>query len=153
MLQKGQTLLIVLLLLILVIGGAGYYLYSQGFLSQMIPKSPQAVETAINSSEEQNEPTVAPSKVQENVTSGSIKLNVTYPTNGLVLKSTIISVTGITTPAADVFVNDQETKADAKGNFLLKITLDEGINNIVVAANDDTGNVSEQSLSVNVQTF
>ncbi len=90
----------------------------------------------------------------ENVsTTGSITLSVTSPVSGATLSSGNVTVKGKTLPNAEVFINDQSTKADTEGNFSLNLTLDEGENNLVVTANDAEGNVAEQNLSVNIQTF
>jgi hypothetical protein len=86
-------------------------------------------------------------------TSNKISLVLTSPLNGVTLKSGVVSIKGKTSPNAEVFVNDASTKADAQGNFTLNLTLDEGSNTVTVTANDADGNVTEQNLSVNVQTF
>ena len=85
--------------------------------------------------------------------STTLPLTVTYPANNATLSSSSLTLTGKTAPNADVFVNDQTTKADANGNFSVKLTLDEGQNGVVVNANDVNGNVAEVDLSVNVQTY
>jgi hypothetical protein len=85
--------------------------------------------------------------------STKISLVVTSPQDGSTLDSTNATVKGKTTPGADVFVNDQSGKADANGNFSISVGLDEGANQIVVSANDSTGNAAEQDLTVNVTSF
>jgi hypothetical protein len=159
MLQKGSALLIVLLLLVLFVGGVGYYFYSQGYFKNMIPQTQQAqTEGVFNDSAPvttNNKPSQVAQTTSEsgNVISSDIKLSVIYPSNNASLTSLNITVTGKTSPNAEVFINDQSAKADASGNFSLKITLDEGQNGLVVIANDDLGNVAEQDILVNVASF
>jgi hypothetical protein len=98
---------------------------------------------------------ISPPKVEEsgNVTSSKISLVVTSPLNGATLGSTNATVKGKTSPQAEVFVNDQEGTADINGNFSVNVGLDEGINQIVVLANDADGNAAEQDLTVTVVSF
>ena len=140
-LQRGNTLLIALILVV-IIGAGGYYIYNSSLLDSsnlqsgyvLATLSPQATSGPVSTSEE-------------------LTLTITSPMSGAELTNKNITITGKTSPNADVFVNDAETKADIKGNFSLKIILDEGINELIVSANDTDGNVVEQTLSVNVQTF
>ncbi len=81
--------------------------------------------------------------------SGNITLTVSSPSDGLTVNSPDITVSGKTTPNADVSVNDQEIKADASGNFSVKLTLDEGDNPITVTASDEQGNYIEKDITVN----
>jgi hypothetical protein len=87
------------------------------------------------------------------VASTKISLTIISPKDGDILGSTDASVKGKTTPGAEVFVDDQEGKADVNGNFTINIGLDEGQNQIVVLANDADGNAAEQDLSVTVASF
>lgn len=80
--------------------------------------------------------------------SQEIILEVTQPANGATVTSPNLTVKGKTAPRADVFVNDEELKANASGNFSTVITLDEGENTIVIAANDSEGNSTEKELIV-----
>ncbi len=77
-----------------------------------------------------------------------IALVVSTPGNGVTLTSPTVVIKGKTLAKADVFVNDTQTTADAQGNFSVTITLDEGENTIIVAANDADGNFTEQELSL-----
>lgn len=81
--------------------------------------------------------------------SGNITLIVSSPSDSTTVNSPDITVSGKTTPNADVFVNDQEIKADASGNFSVKLTLDEGDNPITVTASDEQGNYIEKDITVN----
>lgn len=75
-------------------------------------------------------------------------LTVIQPQNGAVVKNAQILVFGKTAPNADVFVNDKDTVADAKGDFSVAFTLEEGENYILVGSTDVKGNFAEQELSV-----
>lgn len=77
-----------------------------------------------------------------------LSLTLSAPTDGSTTKSASVTVRGKTLPGADVFVNENEMKADAQGNFSSTITLDEGENVIYVTANDVNGNYAEQGLSI-----
>lgn len=144
--QKGNALLIVLLL-VLAVGAGGYYLYTKGGF-----KMP-GVQTGSNYTLSTMNPTSSSGPSENVSTTGSITLSVTSPVSGATLSSGNVTVKGKTLPNAEVFINDQSTKADTEGNFSLNLTLDEGENNLVVTANDAEGNVAEQNLSVNIQTF
>ncbi len=89
----------------------------------------------------------------EAITSNKISLVVTSPKNGAKLNSTNINVVGKTAPNAEVFVNDVEGKADANGNFSVSLGLDEGVNQLVINANDKEGNVAEEVIIVTVSSF
>lgn len=80
-----------------------------------------------------------------------IELNILEPKDGLVTNSESIVVRGVTTPFADVFINDVELQADAQGNFQTSITLDEGENIIAIAANNEEGKVAEKEITVTLE--
>lgn len=80
--------------------------------------------------------------------SGNLALTVKQPENNAVLTAAQLTVSGTTEPAAEVFINEIQTKADAKGNFSQRIELEEGENFITVSANDDAGNFAEVELKV-----
>lgn len=61
------------------------------------------------------------------------------------------NVTGNTSAYAEVFVNDMAISADANGNFSTKLVLDEGENIILVSANDEEGNMAQETLTVNYE--
>jgi hypothetical protein len=88
-----------------------------------------------------------------NIVSEKISLDVSAPADGATLNSASVAVKGTTSPGAEVFVNDKETKADSNGNFSIMVSLDEGENQIVVIANDADGNTAEKDLVVTVETF
>ena len=135
--QNGGTFLIVLIVAI-ALGFAGYHFYKNGSYDKYM--KPASISYGTESK-------------MEDVTSKELSLSVSSPQNNVVLASNSVILKGTTAPNADVFVNDKETKSDAYGNFEIELTLDEGINDLVITANDAEGNVVEQNLSVNVQTY
>lgn len=66
-------------------------------------------------------------------------LDVFNPEDGLKLTTNQVIVRGRTLPDVEVFVNEFETKADAKGNFSLRVTLEEGENPLVISAGNENG--------------
>jgi hypothetical protein len=81
-------------------------------------------------------------------TVAQIPLSITSPTNNSSVTTSILIIKGVTSPKADVFVNDSEVTADTQGNFTVQVTLDEGENTLVVTSNDESGNYSEKDLTV-----
>jgi hypothetical protein len=77
-----------------------------------------------------------------------IPLTVTSPIEGSTVATEKVAVKGTTSANAEVFVNETELKANAKGEFSTTITLDEGDNIISIVANDEDGNSSEQEVTV-----
>lgn len=149
--QSGNALLVILI--VIALGGGGYYLYSSGKLGlskNTVPDSTQNYVLPTAKPIPENSVSETPRALS---TSSEMSLTLTAPLNGVVLKTGSVVVRGKTSPNAEVFVNDQSTRADANGNFSLTVNLDEGENKLVVSANDAEVNVVEQSLSVNVQTF
>ncbi len=80
--------------------------------------------------------------------SSELTLSVTSPADRATVTSASLTVRGKTAPSAEVFVNDAETKADAAGNFSVRITLDEGENAVIVLVNDAEGRVAEKDLTI-----
>ena len=80
-------------------------------------------------------------------------LNILEPQNGITLNNSRVRVKGKTVPNADVFVNNQELKADRQGNFTTIVTLDEGENTIFIVANDYDGNFAEKELTVYLESI
>lgn len=87
-----------------------------------------------------------------NSKTGDIELNISEPQDKSVSQVSIINVKGTTAPNAEVYVNDKQTKADAKGAFTVSIALEEGDNYVLVAAADQDGGYSEKELTVSYQS-
>lgn len=143
--EKGNAALIVILVALVAVGGL--YLFSSGKLNLNSMQSKQEVASNYVLA------TSTPNSSGAVSTSNKISLSIISPANGITLNSPSVKISGKTSPNAEVFVNDVSTKADANGNFSVNVTLDEGQNDVTVTANDEEGNVAEQSFSVNIQTF
>lgn len=78
----------------------------------------------------------------------SFTLAIGSPADGSTVSSSSVIVKGRTSAGAEVFVNDSEVRADANGNFSVKLTLEEGDNYILVVANDASGNYTEKELTI-----
>lgn len=110
-------------------------------------------DVSLSPQESMAEITTAPSSgqpllVTPQPTIRDIALSVTSPKDGEVVSSASVIVKGTTVPNADVFVNEKDAKADAKGNFSVPILMDEGDNYIVVTVTDMDGNQAEQDIAV-----
>ena len=66
-------------------------------------------------------------------------LSITSPNADMALAGAAISVSGHTTPGADVSVNDSPVLTDSDGNFSEKVALQEGVNPIRIAARSKLG--------------
>jgi len=77
-----------------------------------------------------------------------IALEVSQPENNSTVKTSSVLVKGTTSPKADVFINDIETKSNEDGSFSATVYLDEGNNYIIVTITDADGNFAEKELSV-----
>lgn len=82
----------------------------------------------------------------------TIFLEVSQPINNITVTNAIVSLTGKTIPNGEIFVDDQELKANANGNFSTSVTLDEGQNDIYVVASDDLGNSVEKDIIINLES-
>lgn len=147
--QKGNILLAVLLAA--VIGAGGYYAYTKGDLTTNINLS--KIGGTLQKLTTTDNPSVDENVSEGSYTSGDMELTITSPEKDSTVSGNKILVKGKTAAFADVFIGDQSTKADANGNFSLEVMLDEGLNNLIVSANDEEGNVAEQTVSVNLLTF
>lgn len=81
-----------------------------------------------------------------------LTLELISPTDKNVVNTSKVTVSGKTSPNAEVFVNEKELKADASGNFSVDYDLFEGENEIFVAVNDSLGNYAEKSITVYLET-
>lgn len=105
---------------------------------------PEPVEEDVKVEEEEVvTPTEEPTDVSEGLT-----ITISSPIDGSAVSTSSVTVSGTTSPLADVFVNDTELKANSAGNFSTTVTLDEGENTIAVSANDAEGNYAEKQITV-----
>ncbi len=137
-----KSILIVLVLLALV--ALAFFATSSGKISF---NNAGKTENAVLQEDEEDEE-FEDSETFEN----EISLEITSPKAGAIVKESPVLVTGETVKAAEVFVNDAETKADNNGNFKVSIPLDEGENEIVVVVNDAEGNYAEASVIITLNT-
>ena len=141
----NKNKLIIITLCVFVILGI-FLIVSQGKLRPTdLPAEKQSDEGAPVMTEGAKE------ELQEESYIDGISLKITSPQPNTTVSSSTLVVKGTTNPRAEVFINDTETKADANGNFVATITLDEGENAIIVVVNDDEGNSAEQQLLVTYQ--
>ena len=93
--------------------------------------------------------TVTPAKSAAN---SGITLTISSPAEGSTVKSASLTVKGVSTPGADVSVNEADTTADKSGNFTATVMLDEGENILIIVASDTDGNYAEKEVSVTYDT-
>jgi len=148
--NKGKNYLIIILILALIFTGSIWIAKEKGLL-----RSTQDVFNDGKGNLSENNDTTGEKKTDQSVVGNtetkyqeSLTITITSPTDGAIVPSANFNVTGKTTPGSEVFVNDKETKADVGGNFSVNITIDEGENVIVVAANDLEGNYIEKEIKV-----
>jgi hypothetical protein len=141
--MKKTIPLIIILVLVLGILGLAYLLLTRGYQNGKINIPPVTIDKQTD-----NLPSSDGSVVTQ-----KILLTITSPVDGATLGSTNVTVKGKTVANAEVFVNDQAGKADAGGNFSINIGLDEGENQLLISANDEAGNVAEESIIVTVASF
>ena len=76
------------------------------------------------------------------------KLEIIGPADGAVVSDAQIVVQGETNGRNKVFVNNQETKVDAKGGFYAETPLVEGQNTLVITAENKAGTKNEETRTV-----
>lgn len=96
------------------------------------------------------DPTGTPSVVttSQPIPNSTLPLQIREPLPGATMSESRLVVKGKTSARADVFLNDQEAKADANGNFSIAVTLDEGDNTLVIVVTDQEGNFAEREITV-----
>ena len=82
----------------------------------------------------------------------SHSLNITSPANYHISKSSPITITGITSPnamiAATAIESESLTTSDFQGNFSIEVDVEAGENIIQVTSYDQSGNFTQQDLSI-----
>lgn len=151
-----KYLIFVFLAVFLLIGG--YFFYQKNTLFEKnIQNKINQLKTNINKKPIKDESILENRKDQEVMINEKQNqeffLEVDSPKDKQTFNQSVITVSGKTTKNSEVFVNDQETKSDDQGNFSLTYNLDEGENNLVIIANDDTGNYIEKELTVYLETL
>lgn len=116
-----------------------------------LPKTETTQKQIINSTETVME-TVNSTDGNEVVDQG-LALDIELPVNNSIVNTSSVLVRGKTNAKADIFVNEQELKADVSGNFSATVNLEEGANYILISANDEAGNFAEREIVVNLETI
>ena len=92
------------------------------------------------------------SQVKEKVDhTGNVKLILTKPYENLVVQDDTLSLTGITSPNAVIFINGVEVLVKPNGSFSHKLVLDEGENIVSVVSSIDEA-YTEKNIFINYQT-
>ncbi len=146
---------IIFIFLILIVAYFSYYFYQQ----REIPLLKKRFLPAGVKNQELISITTQPTKINQNETSPQDKsqkeffLEIDYPTNGITVNQSTITLTGKTIPGAEIFINDIQLRAKSDGLFSATINLEEGENVLIVIANDDQGNYLEKEITVNLETL
>lgn len=96
----------------------------------------------------------AASPIPNGVTGGSneqvsgMNLIINSPQSNHATSQGSVQVEGITSPRAHVIVNEYELRADSRGSFSQRVSLDEGENYISVVAYTEEGAVAEKELLI-----
>ncbi|MEW5947464.1 MAG: PQQ-binding-like beta-propeller repeat protein [bacterium] len=94
--------------------------------------------------------TVEMSAVPVDTTSPTIQI--TYPADGSILNSTLITVNGTTDPYSTLTLNGNTIVVQTDGTFTTSVSLAEGSNTLQFVAEDPSGNKGYLNLSVTVDT-
>lgn len=141
--NKSYAFLIgILVILIIAIGGFAVFRASKLPSPSPSPKPPPA---------KQSSPPPSPKELtqEEKITqANSLPLTINSPQNNAEITSSPITISGTTSPNADVAVNDKDLKANSQGNFSTSLVLEEGENFILVVVSNEDGS-SEWEGSVN----
>ncbi len=143
--KKNNTLVIIFFILLIVIGFLFFLTKKQNFNNLRLKNIFQNNQVGQKNFNQSEIPTIEP-------VSQGITLEINEPKANAVFSRLAIKVSGKTSPEAEVYLNDRQTKADAAGNFSFDYNLDEGENLLTVVANDASGNYAEKEITVYLQT-
>jgi hypothetical protein len=135
--------IIFFILIIVLVGGIIFFTKNKSLVKNQLSNGNIFQSTENN---QVNLPTEQP------VASG-INLEILEPKANSIVNNQTIKIIGKTTPLAEVYINDKETKADSLGNFSLNYNLDEGENVLTIIANDENGNYAEKEIVITLQTL
>jgi len=142
--MKNAGIILGIILIIGIVGGGAYVVLNM----KKGPAEPTYTETPSVTGEEPAGNVIQAIQPTQGASKQPLTMTVTSPPSGATVTNAKLTVKGRTVAGAEVFVNDAEAVADANGNFSVTITLDEGENYVLVAANDAEGNFVEKELSV-----
>lgn len=97
-------------------------------------------------------PTGNVNQSEKEVANQGLTLEIISPKDKETVASSPITISGKTSPRAEVFVNEKQTKANDAGDFSLTYEVLEGENEIYVVANDEEGNYAEKMITVYLET-
>lgn len=140
--MNKQRITIIVITIIIVVGV--FFLSKHPKLKNIQTQSGNITNNPTESAVKNNSATI----VSEENTPSNFPLTITQPLNKSIIINQNISVSGKTTPNAEVAINDVDTKADINGNFSVNLMLDEGENIISVIGNDENGNYKEKEITV-----
>lgn len=135
------AIILALLALVVLVGGYAVYKANNPSMKKLKEYSSTPVIVTITPT-----PTPVIPKVPDKLS--EIPLTITTVKDGDKYTTDKLTVTGTTSPKAEVNVNGTDYIADANGKFTAKLTLDEGENTIFVTAINDKGDVSEWEATV-----
>jgi hypothetical protein len=139
-----------LLLLLIAVGLVGYLVFPKsGELTGTVKKVANNILPTGMTDESQagQSASTGSTEISEGLT-----LAITAPTDKSTVDNQALQVIGKTSPNSEVFINDQEGKADSTGNFFINVSLDEGENVLTVVVNDQDGNYAEKELTVYLES-
>lgn len=76
------------------------------------------------------------------------RLTVDQPRTNAEVTSSLITISGSTTPGSDVFVNDSALMSDADGNFSGQLALQDGVNSIRISSRSKLGKTTTVTRNV-----
>lgn len=133
----NKILLIGIIVTVLII----VLLFSKKINNPAKPTSTEQIESTIQTDQQ------AVSEQEQPIEEG-LYLEVISPVDVSSVSNSSITVSGKTEANVEIFINENELKADLQGNFSAALTLEEGENIIVVTASDDEGNYAEKTVTV-----
>lgn len=137
--MRSHYLTIVLIILILI--GSFFIIKDKESFNKLTNNVSNVINNVSDNSNQLEKP------VEEGL---SLELN--SPNNNSTVDTPTITVSGKTSPNAEVFINEKELTADQSGDFSVDYELFEGENDIFIAVNDDLGNYAEKSIIVYLET-
>jgi hypothetical protein len=139
-----------LIIFILIPISVGGWLYLNLNRKNTLKNFYQTITNKKTVTEEKNETTPTLSNNSNEIK--ELPFEIVSPQNNATVSTATIIIAGKTKPNADVFVGEKQLVADSNGSFSTSYQLEEGQNEIVIAANDDLGNYAEKNLIINLET-
>lgn len=143
-----------LLLLLIVVGLLGYLIFPKSgvLMGSKVRQTNDSGSTVGDTKTESGEEKATGEATASSEVSEGLTLSLSSPQNRSTVATETLQVIGKTSPNAEVYVNDQEGKADSTGNFFVNVILHEGENLLTVVVNDASGNYAEKELTVYLES-